>query len=218
MTAPKRQTYLPTQEEHEQIEKAILSGLRDWFYRHRDWTIFKTASMTGMRLSEVLNLNIKWIDWNNNTITIPAELNKNRIQSTIWMCPALQVILKNYIKTESDNILKGYLFCSKNSRTIPEQPQISSIYWQYAWKEYLTMAGLYEHTFINKSGKPMQKIRFHTATRTYFINRLFKSNPGVNLADLSRITRHRSMQCLYDYYLRFNDLKLWQDCLTRTFE
>jgi integrase len=181
--------------------------------------MFKTASMTGMRLAEVLNLNLKWFDWEKNLITIPAEHNKNKQESSIWICSPLLTILKNYIKTEQKYFREGYLFCIQaNNKESMSRQQLGHPYWQFAWKKYLTRAGLLETKYLGSAGQKMNKIRFHTSTRTYFINKLFQANPNRNIAELSRITRHRSIQCLYDHYLRFNDLQLQQDCLNKTFK
>lgn len=208
-----RQTYVPTEQEHKQIELAIINFPR----RNkpetnvRDWVIFKLASMTGLRINEILKIKLEHVNWQRRIINIPAENSKNKRESFVWLCPEIFNILEEYIKRFKPMDLLFYNLSNNSAR----QAKLEVTGFEYNWRAYLNFAGLGDIKFIDRGGMPRRKIRFHSATRTYFINLLLKNNPGLNLADLSRVSRHRSIQCLYDYYLRFNDLKIWQTCLLK---
>jgi integrase len=204
-----RQTYLPTEKELDKISEAILTGCRAWYLRHRDWVIFKTGCYTGMRLNEIINLRISWIEFSERIITIPAEYVKNKEESQIYICNPLMKVLSTYIRQHK---IRDYLFCSVYGN------RLHASYWAYAWKEYLIIAGLYEHKYFNRAGQGMQKIRFHTSTRTNFINKVIKANPNRNMFELSKIFRHKSVQCTYDYYVRFKEPELRQEIINKTFK
>jgi len=214
-----RQTYVPTEKEHQLIEKTILETpqQKKIHYRntYRDWVIFKTACLTGMRMHEVLNINLSWINWDKRTITIPAELNKTKTESEVWINDHLQTILQNYLNSEfRQTFHQGNLFVNlRGNNQIYGIGPLTVGGWAMKWRKYMKAAGLYEIKFETAGGLKFSKLRSHQATRSYFINQVFKLNPGLNMFDLSRITRHKSVTCLYKYYLRFNDLRLWQETI-----
>jgi len=203
-----RQPYVPTEEEHRLIEQTILNYPRQIEEtRFRNWVIFKLASLTGMRINEVLNIEIKHINLGRRIITIPAENSKNRVESFVYICDELMTILKDYLEKYKPD---KYLFYNFYENELYKGKKISVQAYHKCWKKYLTSCNLNEIKFLDKLNRPRQKIAFHSATRTYFINRLFKNNPNLNISELSRISRHRSIDCLYNYYLRFNDFEIWQ--------
>jgi len=220
-----RQTYCPTEEEHKKIEEAILNypvdcRIKNYLnFRKRDWVIFKIGSLTGMRISEILNINTSWIDQQLRIITIPAEHNKTKTESKIWINDTLLAILQEYLKDFEKYIINGNLFMGLRGRALnnnkhPGRP-LTVENWGARFRKYLISGGLMEVKFIDKKGFKQSKIRSHTATRTYFINQLFKNNPNRNIFELSRVTRHKSINCLYNHYLRFKDQELWQECVNK---
>ena len=206
-----RETYVPTETEYIKIKNAILNYPRrnKPETNRRDYLIFLLGSLSGMRINEILKIRLEHINWERRTITIPAENSKNCREGFIYLCDTLISELNRYIQEFKP---KDYLFYSLSNNSINRNTKLDTCGFGFNWRSYIAHAGLQKMEYIDKQGQPRYKIRFHSATRTYFINNLFKINPNRNIADLSRLTRHRSIQCLYDYYLRFNDLQLWQDC------
>jgi len=210
-----RQTYCPTETEHDLIKQSILNYPRQPKWKavnNRDYTIFLLTSSTGLRIDETLKIRLEHINWERRTINIPAENSKNREENFVWINDNLLTIINEYLLNFAP---ETWLFFNLSNRlkSNSKQSRITKMAFNMNWRRYLTFAGLNEVKFISKGGVKLHKIRFHSASRTYFINNLFRANPERNITELSRITRHKSIQCLYDYYLRFNDLQLWKDCL-----
>lgn len=72
---------------------------KDW-YKSRDWLIFTFLLTTGIRISELTQVNKKNIK--NNCLTINGKGNKERI---IYICDYLQILLRNW-KANRINISK----------------------------------------------------------------------------------------------------------------
>ncbi|MEM4337106.1 MAG: hypothetical protein QXG86_03815, partial [Candidatus Woesearchaeota archaeon] len=82
-----------------------------------------------------------------------------------------------------------------------------------SWRKAVEKLPFNEVRFTDLMGRRRFKIIFHTTGRTYFINQLFRHNKEKNIVELARITRHKNINCLNDYYLRFKELDLWKECV-----
>lgn len=201
-----RKTYIPTEQEHNLISQTIIASKSKAKTNIRNWTILQISSKLGLRLNEILHLKIGDFDFTQKTLTLRPEITKNKQETTIWLPEKVVIIIQQYIDLFKP---KDYLFYS---RWHPDRP-IAKCTFQVAWHKYLKEAQLDMIKYIDKKGRNRRKICFHATGRTFFINKLFQANKTRNLAELARITRHKSIQCLNDYYLQFNEKDLWQECV-----
>ncbi|WP_242863215.1 tyrosine-type recombinase/integrase [Caloranaerobacter ferrireducens] len=118
------------------------------FAEYRNWVIINYLLGTGNRLSTVVNLKIKDIDFENGLIKI--EKSKNRRQQVIPLSKTLERILLEYIKIrrgEPDD----YLFCNIYGQKLTTNA-LSTAIRKYNQKRGVmkTSIHLFRHTFAKK--------------------------------------------------------------------
>ena len=80
------------------------------FSEYKTWAFINYLIATGNRLSTALNIKIKDVDFENNTLHLSKT--KNRRQQIIPLSASLAVVLKEYLETrEGDG--EDYLFCNE---------------------------------------------------------------------------------------------------------
>jgi len=103
----------------------------------RDILILELLFATGMRVSEVSNLNVSDIDNRTNTIRIIGKGDKER---TLHICETeIKMLLKEYIRLFHKDINKSYLFINRLGDKISEQ----SI--RFMVKKYQKLVGIEKH-------------------------------------------------------------------------
>ena len=103
----------------------------------RDILILELLFATGMRVSEVSNLNITDIDQRTNTIRIIGKGDKER---TLHICEIeIKTLLKEYIKLFHKDIKESYLFINRLGQKVSEQ----SI--RFMVKKYQKLVGIEKH-------------------------------------------------------------------------
>ena len=103
----------------------------------RDLLILELLFATGMRVSEISNLNLEDIDLKSNTVRIIGKGDKER---TIHICDnEIKMILKEYLKLFHTNRKKPYLFINRLDGKISEQ----SI--RFMVKKYQQLVGIEKH-------------------------------------------------------------------------
>jgi integrase/recombinase XerD len=103
----------------------------------RDTLILELLFATGMRVSEVSNLNVTDIDPRTNTIRIIGKGDKER---TLHICEIeIKTLLKEYIKLFHKDTKKSYLFINRLGGKISEQ----SI--RFMVKKYQKLVGIEKH-------------------------------------------------------------------------
>lgn len=86
----------------EQVE-IIREGLKDI----RDKAVVEFFLATGCRCSEVANVKVKDIDWNNKTLFVIGKGNKER---RVYFTDKCKIVLSKYLSSRAGN--SEYLFCS----------------------------------------------------------------------------------------------------------
>lgn len=110
--APKFQQPLPAYVEQKEMERLFTADLfEDSFEGIRDRTILELFYSTGIRLSELLNLRKKDIDFHQASIKVLGKRNKERI---IPIGPKMIELLTSYIEYYSEKLLtnteNNYIF------------------------------------------------------------------------------------------------------------
>lgn len=74
----------------------------------RDQTIVLLAHDGALRREEIVHLRVDDIDWRTHTITIRAEITKNRLSGTIVLSHPTWTRLKEYIEEDRATLIKCY--------------------------------------------------------------------------------------------------------------
>jgi len=111
--SPKTSKRLPVFIEKEKINSLLdTKFFDDNFIGYRDKLIIELFYFTGIRLSELLNISIKDVDFNNSQIKVLGKRNKERL---IPLTYTLISELKNYINKHN---LNRYLFVDENNKKL----------------------------------------------------------------------------------------------------
>ena len=107
VVAPKSKKRLPVFIEEYQIE-SLLNEVEfdDGFVGERDKLIIELFYVTGIRLSELIDIKVSDIDYNNNLIKVLGKRNKERL------IPLSDSIIKNIKSFTKKNNVNHYLFTS----------------------------------------------------------------------------------------------------------
>ena len=122
----------------------------------RNFAIITLFLNCGMRLSELVNINMRDLDFYDNKLTVIGKGNKER---TIYLNKACVSALKKYLEVRPNEGIKGSdrdaLFLSEQKRRISNRTV------QYIVKEELMLAG------INPNKYSVHKLRHTAATLMY---------------------------------------------------
>ena len=113
ITSPKTSKRLPVFIEKDKINSLLDANFfDDNFIGHRDKLILELFYFTGIRLSELLNISISDIDFNNSQIKVLGKRNKERlIPLTYSLISDLRVFINKF------NII-NYLFVDENKKKL----------------------------------------------------------------------------------------------------
>ena len=105
VVAPKSKKRLPVFIEEDQMESLLTEiTFEDGFIGQRNKLIIELFYVTGIRLSELINIKIKDIDFQNQLIKVLGKRNKERL---IPLSPSMIQLLKSFIE---NNQLNHFLF------------------------------------------------------------------------------------------------------------
>lgn len=118
---PKKELYLPKFLKNEEIDKIFSVCNSNNVYEERDTLIIELLYATGLRVSELVNIKIEDIDFNNGTIKVLGKGSKERM-----------VIYNNHTKKAMDTYLNdgyhslnkrnnGYLILNKDGNKLSER-------------------------------------------------------------------------------------------------
>ena len=113
ITSPKTSKRLPVFIEKDKINSLLDANFfDDNFIGYRDKLILELFYFTGVRLSELLNISISDIDFNNSQIKVLGKRNKERL---IPLTYSLIFDLKRFINKYN---ITGYLFVDENKKKL----------------------------------------------------------------------------------------------------
>lgn len=115
----------------------------------RDWALVCYFLATGQRLSTVINIRIKDVDFNENTITLHKL--KNRTQVVLPLASSIINVLKEYLKYRK-GALDDYLFCNTTGGQLSTRGcQDAVTYYNRNHGVDLTSIHAFRHTFAKRS-------------------------------------------------------------------
>jgi len=161
INSPKREKRLPKALSEEQVET-----LREHCSTPRERAIFELFLATGCRLSEISQLNIDQINWQNQSIKVIGKGNSERI---VYFNFKATHYLKKYLNNRNDNC--DALFVTER-------------------KEYrrLSNRGI-QRIFVGLGNKSNIKLHVHKCRHTFATNLL---NSGADLALVQAMLGHSS--------------------------
>ena len=111
--SPKTSKRLPVFIEKEKINSLLdAKFFDDNFIGYRDKLIIELFYFTGIRLSELLNISIKDVDFNNSQIKVLGKRNKERL------IPLTYTLISELKKFINNNNLNSYLFVDENNKKL----------------------------------------------------------------------------------------------------
>ena len=109
--SPKTSKRLPSFVDKDDIQNLLDKvKFENNYIGHRDRLIIEFFYVTGIRLSELINIKISDIDFNNNYIKVLGKRNKERL---IPLSNNMTNKLKNYV---NENVISEYLFNNKGKK------------------------------------------------------------------------------------------------------
>jgi len=153
----------------------VIADTASPFFKLRDLAIFSLFISTGIRVSELVSLQLKDIDFDYKTIKVKRKGNK---QQTIPLNDDMVLLLKRYLEVRPDTE-KQNLFISKKGNGV----KANTVYCLV--KKYLELAGLDK----NKKGPHLLRHSCLTALLS----------KGVDLPTIQAIAGHRSIQTTTRY-------------------
>lgn len=119
------------------------------FTEYKCWVMVNFLLSTGMRQNSLVNVRIKDVDF--NTETIHVNVTKNRKPLIIPMNRDIKRILQEYLKYRQSEDIEDYLFCNEYGDKLVKSTIYHSMY-EYNKKRGVQTTGLhrFRHTFAKK--------------------------------------------------------------------
>ena len=182
LETPKQEKRLPKYLSLENSQKLLdVTKNEDGEYKERDYAIITLFLNCGMRLSELVGINIKDIDFSENKLTVIGKGNKER---TIYLNKACVNAVNDYLKVRPHD---GVKFNSRDALFLSKRKErISNRMVQEIVKRELAIAGL----DINKYS--VHKLRHTAATLMYQYG-------GVDIRALQVLLGHQNISTTQIY-------------------
>lgn len=182
-TKQKEPSYL-TEQEYKRLLRVVKKNATKYF-KARDIAIITTFLGMGLRLSELVELNVGNINFDDGTIKVTRKGNQERI---LPANDGVMISIQRYLKTRKDLTSSSPLFLSKRNKRINN----NSVW--YLVKKYLKQAQIEK-----------DKLSPHTLRHT-FATVLLKQ--GENILTIKELLSHRNLRTT-ERYLHINgeDLK-----------
>ena len=103
-----RRKKIPTYLKHEEVENLLESIPKNTKVEIRDYTIILIAARLGLRISDILNIKLKDIDWQNHKLNITQTKNKNL--NILPLTNEIGWAIIDYIKKSRPKCNNEYLF------------------------------------------------------------------------------------------------------------
>ncbi|MEA4926334.1 MAG: tyrosine-type recombinase/integrase [Syntrophomonadaceae bacterium] len=167
------------------------------FFGYRDYTIFKTLLLSGLRLGEISNLQWVKIDFKEGEMRV---FGKQRKEVKVFINEELENVLLDYqtVVEQKFKKLPEYVFINRKGERLGENG-VAQVFKRV--KKHMI-----EDPKTKRIFKNMPRISPHTA-RHYFCSKAVTSQ-NYNVFEIQQLMRHKSIQTTQRYVHIFeNDLK-----------
>lgn len=138
------------------------------FAEYRNYCIVATLISTGIRLTSLINIKIKDLDFDNNVLNVMYTKNRNPL--IIPLNKSIIRILKQYLKVRQYKTPEDYLFCNVYAKQLSKSTITTAIYnYNHSRGVEKTSIHKFRHTFAKKwvleknSVVALQKILGHSS-------------------------------------------------------
>lgn len=163
-----------------EIDKLLKRPDPENFTAYRSWVVINHILATGNRRGSIVDIKLKDIDFDSNTIIVNRQKNKKPI--TVPLVKKYKQVLQEYINyyrtDENGEIIEdGYLFCNK-------------------FGEHITEAGLYMAVRSFNESRGVSKASLHLFRHTYAKHYI---TSGGDIFSLQKILGHSSLSMVEKY-------------------
>ncbi len=172
--------------------------------RLRNAALLHILFSSGARISEVLGLNVGDVYRDGRVQTRATVYSKGRREGVIFLRRSAEHAIRAYLKARSTPAASEPLFASLDRRTAGARLSRSS-----GWRIVHEAASAVAHR-IELEGKHDEAALLRTTsphTFRHFVG-YHLLNEGVELAEVSQILRHRSVEVTRSFYARYKDIQL----------
>lgn len=161
----------------EELERLLLEEPQETFMQYQARVIIATFVATGLRLSELISLQVRDVDFYNSVIySRHTKTKKSRILPISTSLRSMLIEWLTYRQAENE---KDSLFCNSYGEAL-KQATLRTLMYRY-----------FEHKNVKSGG-------IHQFRRTFIT---YAVQQGVDIISLSRITGHQNLKILNKYYV-----------------
>lgn len=161
----------------EDLEKLLLEEPRETFMQYQARVIIATFVATGLRLSELISLQVRDVDFYNSVIySRHTKTKKSRILPISTSLRSMLIEWLTYRQAENE---EDTLFCNSYGEAL-KQATLRTLMYRY-----------FTHKNVKNGG-------IHQFRRTFIT---YAVQQGVDIISLSRITGHQNLKILNKYYV-----------------
>ena len=171
-------------------------------YQHK--LMLRLIYELGCRVNEFVQIQLKHINFRENSIFFPAENTKTNERRTSYVPLGLMNELKDYLKREGmmtkrdEEIRDPDAFLSPSTQN--NTGHMTTRRWQHIFKQYVELAGIQETYGHDSKERPLYKYTIHSLRHSHVRHYVQK----VPLAAVQKQVGHRSLQTT-EIYLRLAD-------------
>ena len=198
------QTQIERHDTQEYLEKSEIEALLGVAQEHsqRCELIIRLFLSTGVRVSELVSIQLDDVDVDNRTIRIEnakIERYTDSEERTVYFDRETRNVLSKYLNVGRKGYLgsKGdYLIVSNEAERIGER-RVSEIVRTVAGK-----AGIQEVMYRDKSGRKRRKVTPHLLRKTYAVQCV---RSGMDISHLSKLLGHSEIETTIERYLKYTE-------------
>jgi len=158
----------------------------------RNELLIRLLWQTGLRRSEVVDIRLSDLDWDEQSIQIrSAKTNSNRI--VFWQ-DNLNLLLKQWVQTYREQLKPSvdspYLFITSRSDQMPDK-HVNKVV-----REAADNAGLNEILYEDPKGREWAKVTAHTLRHSFAVQCL---KNGMDIMTLSKLMGHEQLETTRKY-------------------
>lgn len=169
----------------------------------RDYLLLRVMLETGVRVSEVVRIELDDINHDDRSITIinskTSKYEKDE-ERTVYYTQQTQKYLDRYLRTRSSRYLSAassdYLVVGKRSKQLNEF-RVNQIV-----KEIAEEAGIQEVIYTDQAGRERKRVTAHTLRKTYAVHSM---KQGMPISFLSDILGHSDVETTKEKYLAYRE-------------
>jgi len=169
-------------------------------------------ALLGLRVKEAVSLRLQDINFETNTLTVRAEISKTGVERRIYIHLNIKQILQSYIKKHKHSFNEGHIFFSQKK----SKKHLLTDGFGRSFRKVLKESSLDEIRFVDNIGRKFHKLSPYCFRRA-FCRELRIKNPEEPLENLAKVTGHKSLDVLNNFYIKLEERPVQERLLNKTF-